>query len=100
MVLLLWKQFVLTATPSAADHFWLLGSAIWGPWCIFLDILGGTLAPRGHLWEFFSISGVPGAAILAPRERTGGPREQQDGHAVVSNRIFVDFDVRFWSPVT
>ena len=91
MVLLLWKQFVLTATPSAADHFWLLGSAIRGPWCIFLDILGGTLAPSGTLGSHFSISGIPGAAILAPRDRTGGPRERQAGLVVVSNRIFVDF---------
>ena len=32
-------------------------------------------------------------AILAPRDHSGGPWEQQDGHEVVNNTIFVDFGV-------
>ena len=63
---------ILRATPSAAGPFWLLGIAIWGPWCLLFDILG---------------------AILAPRDHPGGPWEQQDGREVANNRILVDFGV-------
>ena len=41
------------------------------------------LAPREHL----------GGTILAPRDHPGGPCEQQDGHEVARNRIFIDFKV-------
>ena len=41
----------------------------------------------------FGISGAPWEAILALRDHPGGPWEQQDGHEVVNNKIFVDFGV-------
>ena len=51
----------------------------------------------------FGVSGVPWEAILAPRDQPGGPCEQQDGHEVANDRIFVDFGmisglvyVSFW----
>ena len=40
----------------------------------------------------FGVSGALREAILAPRD-PGGPWEQQDGHEVVNDRIFVDFGV-------
>ena len=39
----------------------------------------------------FGVSGEPWEAILAPRDHPGGPWEQQDGHEVANDRIFVDF---------
>ena len=40
----------------------------------------------------FGVSVAPWEAILAPlRDHPGGPWEQQDGHEVANNRIFVDF---------
>ena len=60
--------------------------------------LGRTLGSN------FGTSGAPLEAILAPRDHPGGPWEQQDGHEVANNRIFVDFGVisgpvyvSFWS---
>ena len=95
---------ILGATPSAAGPFWLLGVAIWGPCCILFDILGAILASREHLGGQFwhpgstlggnlSILGAAWGAILAPRDHPGGPWEQQDGHEVANDRIFVDFGV-------
>ena len=62
------------------------GSPFGGLGAFFVDILGAILASREHsgaLWE----------AILASRDHPGGPWEQQDGHEVANNRIFVDFGV-------
>ena len=42
-------------------------------------------------WELFGTSGAPWKAILAPRDQSGGPWEQQDGLDAVDNRIWVDF---------
>ena len=41
----------------------------------------------------FGISGTPWKAILAPRDHPGGPWEQQDGHEVANDRIFIDFEL-------
>ena len=49
--------------------------------------------PFPHYGSHFGISGAPWEAILAPRDHPGGPWEQQDGHEVANNRIFVDFGV-------
>ena len=38
----------------------------------------------------FGTSGAPREAILAPRDHHGDPWEEQDGHQVANNRIFVD----------
>ena len=70
----------------------------------FLTFLDPTFPPREHLggpfWHLgstlgghFGVSGAPGEAILAPRDHPGGPWEQQDGHEVANNRIFVDLGV-------
>ena len=52
----------------------------------------------------FGVSRAPWEAILAPRDHPGGPWEQQDGHEVANNRIFVDVGlisrpvyVSFWA---
>ena len=74
---------ILTATPSAAGPSWLCRVAIWGVRCFHFDILG----------DHFGISGALWGAILAPRDRSGGPWEQQDGLEVVNNRTCVDFGV-------
>ena len=70
----------------------------------FLTFRDSIFAPREHLgrpfWHLgsilrshFGVSGAPWEAILAPRDHPGGPWEQQDGHEVVNNRIFIDFGV-------
>ena len=81
----------------------------------FLEVLNGILrattsaswpllAPSGcHLgglgvcililWEIFFISGARWGVILATRGHPGRPWEQQDGHEVVGNMIFIDFGV-------
>ena len=41
----------------------------------------------------FGSSGVPGDAILAPQDHSGGPWEQQDGYEVARHRILVDCGV-------
>ena len=81
----------------------------------FLAFRDSIFASREHLrkrfWHFgstlgsnFGTSGAPWEAILAPRDHPGGPWEQQDGHEVANNRIFVDLGVilglvyvSFWS---
>ena len=75
------RRIVLRATPSAAGPFWLLGVAIWGSRCLYFDILG----------NHFSTSGTPWGGMLAPRDRPGGPWEQQDGLEMVGYRILFDF---------
>ena len=72
--------------------FWPLGT----PW-------EAILASREHLGRPFWHLGTNLGAILAPRDHPGGPWEQQDGHSVANNRIFVDFgmvlglvSVSFW----
>ena len=78
-----WRQFILRATPSAASPFWLPGVAIWEVQCLHFDILG----------DHFSISGAPWGILLAPRDRHGGPWEQQDGFEVVVYRMLLHFGV-------
>ena len=77
--------FILRATPSAAGHFWPLGVAIWGAWCLHF----GTPGVKDH----FGTSGALWGTILAPRDRPGGAWERQDGQEVVWNRIFIDLEV-------
>ena len=55
---------------------------------------------RKRFWHFgstlggnFGTSGAPWEAILAPRDHPGKPWEEQDGHEVANDRIFVDFGV-------
>ena len=55
-----------------------------GSW---LMIQGGRRAPL----SYFSVSGALLEGILAPRDRPGGPWEQQDGREVANNRISGDF---------
>ena len=43
----------------------------------------------GPFWHLGSTLG----AILASWDNLGGPWEQQDGHEVVRNTIFIDFGV-------
>ena len=61
------------------------------------------MASREHLGGHFGTSGAPWEAILAPRDHPGRPREEQDGHEVANDGIFVDFgmisgpvSVSFW----
>ena len=67
----------------------------------FLAFRDSIFAPREHLgrpfWHLgstlgshFGVSEAPWEAILAPRDHPGGPWEQQDGHEVANDRIFVD----------
>ena len=52
-------------------------------WCLHFDI---------HILEdHVGTSGAPWGAIWAPPDHPGGPGEQQDGHGVVWNSIFIDF---------
>ena len=72
------KGYALCRRPlfiSSQLPFGGLGAFILVPW-------GTILGAREH----------PGT-ILAPRDRSGGPWKQQDGHEVVRNRIFIDFGV-------
>ena len=64
--------------PSAAGPFWLLGVAIWGARSFHFDILG----------DHFNTSGAPWGVILAPRDRAGGPCEQQDGFEMVVYSVY------------
>ena len=88
------------ATPSAAGPFFFTpfgfaGSpfgVIWGLWCLLFDILGAILAFR-ELGGYFGISEAPWDVILTPRDHPAKPWEEQDGHEVANDRIFVDFDV-------
>ena len=41
----------------------------------------------------FCVSDASWKAVLASRTHPGGPWEQQDGHEVANDRIFVDFGV-------
>ena len=61
----------------------LLVVAILGAWWLHFD------RPVEH----FGTSGTPWGVILAPRNKPGGPWEQQDGHEVARNRIFIDFEM-------
>ena len=62
-----------------------LGASFFEFWEPFW-FLGSTLG------DHFGVSAT-WEAILAPRDHPGGPWEQQDGHEVVRNRIFIDFGV-------
>ena len=48
------------------------------------------MAPLEHVGSYFGTSGAPWEAVLALRDRHGGPWEQQDGLEVANNRICVD----------
>ena len=76
--------------------------AIWEARCLLFDYWDSIFAPREDLgrpfWHlgstlgcYFGVSEAPWEAILAPRDHPGGPWEQQEGHEVANNRIFVDF---------
>ena len=47
----------------------------------------------GTLGGHFGALGALREVIFALRDHFGGPWEQQDGHEVANNRIFVDFGV-------
>ena len=83
-------DFISRATPSAAGPFWLLGTAIWEPWCLLFDILEASLAPRAHVGGPFWHLGSTLDAILAPRDHPGGPWMHQDGREVADDRICED----------
>ena len=54
--------------------------------------LGGPFWHLGStLGSYFGVSGAPWEAIWYLETTPGGPWEQQDGHEVANNRIFVDF---------
>ena len=55
--------------------------------------LGGLGVCILILWVIFFISGERWGVILATRGHPGRPWEQQDGHGVVGNMIFIDFGV-------
>ena len=63
---------------------------------------GGLVASWGTI---FVTSGAGQGSILTPWAEPRGPREQQDGHEVVQNRIVIDFVETegphfksFWAP--
>ena len=74
---------------------------VWGFMCFFPALILGRRDQFGEpFWHLGSTLG----AILAPGDHPGGPWEQQDGHEVANNRIFVDFGmisgpvyVSFWN---
>ena len=59
----------------------------------FFDILTPFWHLGSTLGSHFGVSGARWDAMLAPRDHPGGPWEQQDGHEVANNRIFVDLGV-------
>ena len=73
-------SFILRATRSAAGPFWLLEVAIWGAWCVHVDILG----------DHFVTSGASRGAILVPQDHLTRPCEQQDGLEIVVYGILFD----------
>ena len=91
------KGYALCRRPPLFCPLWLRGIAIlapfgglgasfltfWEPFCH----LGSTLGSN------FGTSGTPWDAVFAPRDHPGGSWEQQDGHELANNMIFVDLGV-------
>ena len=82
--------------------FFFRSVAIWELGAFFLAFLDSIFASQEHLgkrfWHFGSTlgshlgtSGASWEAILAPRDHPGKPWEEQDGHEVANEQIFVDF---------
>ena len=73
------RIFSLFMDPQPPAPFGSAGLPFEGVRCFYFNILGIHFGTSGPPWE----------AILAPRDRPGGPWEQQDGFEVVVRQDFI-----------